>query len=73
MSGAVKGNMTPCDVCGSTRFMATRCVVYNAEVSDDNFLEFLKERDVIYEISCRECDHTFERGPDERLTRDFDD
>lgn len=73
MSGEVKDNMTPCDVCGSTLFMATRCVVYSAEVSDDHFLEFLKERDVIYEISCRECDHTFERGPDERLTQDFDD
>ncbi len=73
MSGKVKGNMTPCEVCGSTRFMATRCVVYSAEVSDDHFLEFLKERDVIYEISCRECDDTFERGPDARLTQDFDD
>ena len=73
MSRQVKGNMTPCVVCGSTRFMATRCEVYRAEVSDDNFLEFLKLRDIVYEIRCYACDHTFERGPDEHLTQDFVD
>lgn len=73
MSGVAKGNMTPCDVCGSKLFLATRCEVYSTEVNDGHFLEFLKLRDVIYEISCRECDHSFTRGPDEGLTQDFDD